>query len=84
MAVDRERRESIQVASFYPANHQLPQRWQLSRSPTNVVLWTGRPLIIADAKNDRKNSDYWTAAKVRHFRTVVLLPMNVVDELTGR
>jgi DNA-binding PucR family transcriptional regulator len=80
MAIDRERRESIQIASFYPANHHLPQRWQLSRSPTNVVLRTGRPLVIADAKNDRKYIDYWTAAQVRHYRTVVLLPMNVVDE----
>ena len=79
MAVDRRRGESIEVAAFYPTEYPLPQKWPLKRSPTPIVLRTGEPLIISDAQEQKKFVDYAMAARTRGYRTVVLLPMNVVD-----
>ena len=80
----RSRRgSSIQVAKFnhFISDENLHQVWQLNLSPTVEVLDTGRPLIIPDALMDRKYIDYWIDAQVQRFRTVVLLPLGVSDEL---
>src|SRR5262245_39220742 len=83
MAVDRDAGSSIQVAKFnhFISDDNLHQVWNLNLSPTVEVLETGRPVIIPDALIDQKYIDYWTDAQVQRFRTVVLLPLGVSDEL---
>ena len=67
--------------NHFISDENLHQVWQLNLSPTVEVLDTGRPVIIPDALMDRKYIDYWTDAQVQRFRTVVLLPLGVCDEL---
>jgi purine catabolism regulator len=83
MALDRESGYSIQVARHDPhfkETKRTRQRWRLVTSPTTRVLEAGTPLIIPDAQKSADYPDYRREARERGYRTVVLIPLQALDE----
>lgn len=57
----------------------VPERWDLDTSPLRDVVRSNQPLIIVDALNSDEFPTYREDAKLRGYRTVVILLMDVRD-----
>ncbi|WP_018897966.1 helix-turn-helix domain-containing protein [Rhizobium sp. 2MFCol3.1] len=81
IAVDEAEQSAVQIAHFSRAisDRSRPGTWTLDVSPTAEVVRSGKPLVIADALTDKRYLSYWTEAQIQRFRTVVLLPLRVLD-----
>jgi purine catabolism regulator len=82
MAVDERSGFSELVARYDPLYAKPPgdrDRWPLETSPTRTVLATGTLLVIRDAQEAADYADYREEARLRAYRTVVLLPLRAAD-----
>ena len=81
MAVDAPAGKCIEVAHFSRSqtDRVRPTAWNLSTSPTSVVLASGEPVVIEDALTQTAYPEYWADAQVQRYRTVVLLPLRATD-----
>ncbi len=83
LAVDETAMESRIVKRFDPylsIRKVVPERWDLETSPLRNVVHSNQPLIIRDALNSDEFPTYREDAKLRGYRTVVILPMDVRND----
>lgn len=81
MAVDAPSGKCVEVAHFSRSqtDRVRPTAWNLSTSPTSVVLASGEPVVIEDALAQSQYPEYWADAQIQRYRTVVLLPLRATD-----
>ena len=58
----------------------LPDRWELATSPSIVALNRNEPVYIRDARVSEEFPGYRREAFERDYRSVLVMPMNCVDE----
>ncbi|TGQ11383.1 helix-turn-helix domain-containing protein [Mesorhizobium sp. M00.F.Ca.ET.217.01.1.1] len=58
----------------------LPDRWELATSPSIVALNRNEPVYIRDARMSEEFPGYRREAFERDYRSVLVMPMNCVDE----
>lgn len=59
---------------------QLLDRWELAASPSLLALQRNEPIYIRDARESQEFPGYRKEAVERDYRTVLVMPMNCVDE----
>lgn len=81
MALDERRGLSLLVARHDPSYQGRggPESWDLATSPTRQVLASGRPLVIASAREASDFPTFQAEALERDYETVVLLPLSAAD-----
>lgn len=83
MAIDERAGYSLLVARYDPSPESSRDRrtsWELPTSPVRLVATEHRPLVIKDAQESRDFPGYQEDAMIRGYRTVVILPLDVLDE----
>lgn len=83
LAIDEAAGLSLSVKRFDPYQHDgkfVPTSWDLSTSPVMNVVSSGEPLIIADALNTLEYPAYQEDARLRGYRTTVILPLHAEDD----
>lgn len=82
MAVNRKAGLSELVVRFDPRLDQAinpPTSWKLEESATMRVIETNQPVIIPDAQTCDEFPAYEADARLRGYRTVVMLPVGTTD-----
>lgn len=64
---------------YQTADKKIPMRWELATSPVAEVIRSGQPLIIANAMETRKYPTYREDARIRGYRTTVIVPLLATD-----
>lgn len=82
MSVDEAAGRTELMARFDPHYMDVPgapRTWALASSPALKVMRTGKPVMIADAKNDTEYPFYRADAQARDYATVVIAPLPAKD-----
>jgi DNA-binding PucR family transcriptional regulator len=81
MSVDLAHGDALVLTRY--ESSMLPQqtedRWELATSPCLIALQTREPVYIRDALETTQFPGYRREAKVRGYRTVLVLPMASID-----
>ena len=64
---------------YQTADKKVPMMWDLATSPVAEVVRSRQPLIIANAMKTRKYPTYREDARIRGYRTAVILPLLATD-----
>lgn len=83
LSVDEDAGLSRAVKRFDPYledDKKVRTTWELSTSPVARVVRTREPLIIEDARNSSDYPSYREDARLRGYRTVVILPLSGRDD----
>lgn len=64
---------------YQTADKKISMEWDLATSPVAKVVRTQRPLIIADAMKTIEHPTFREDARVRGYRTTVILPLLATD-----
>ena len=84
MGVNRKAQLSELIVRFDPrldAASNPPTSWKLDESATMRVIETNQPVIIEDAQVCEEFLAYKEDARLRGYRTVVILPLGNTDQL---
>src|SRR6516225_1708947 len=84
MAVNRKAQLSQLIVRFDPHLDRVidpPTAWNLEQSATMRVIETNQPVIIEDAQVCEEFLAYKEDARLRGYRTVVILPLGSTDQL---
>jgi purine catabolism regulator len=84
MGVNRKAQLSELIVRFDPRLDQAanpPTSWKLDQSATMRVIETNQPIIIDDAQVCEEFLAYKDDARLRGYRTVVILPLGTTDQL---
>jgi DNA-binding PucR family transcriptional regulator len=84
MGVNRKAQLSELIVRFDPRLDQAtnpPTSWKLEQSATMRVIETNQPVIIEDAQVCEEFLAYKDDARLRGYRTVVILPLGATDQL---
>jgi DNA-binding PucR family transcriptional regulator len=84
MGVNRKAQLSELIVRFDPRSDQVtnpPTSWKLEQSATMRVIETNQPVIIEDAQACEEFLAYKEDARLRGYRTVVILPLGTTDQL---
>ncbi len=82
LSVDHEAGIIQTVKRFDPyqtADKKIRMRWDLATSPVAEVVRSGQPLIIANVMETRKYPTYREDARVRGYRSTVIVPLLATD-----
>ena len=82
LSVDEKAGITKVVKRFDPyqtADKKVPMMWDLATSPVAEVVRSKQPLIITNAMETRKYPTYREDARIRGYRTAVLLPLLATD-----
>ena len=82
-AIDIETGYSVLCARHDPYFEQPnppKEQWILKTSPTRQVFETGQPVIIPDIQQSAEFPDYQKEAYERDYHTIVLVPLQALDE----
>ena len=83
LTIDEEAGLSRVVKRFDPYASErkyLPDSWDLSTSPVRDVIRDNVPLIIPDALHSEDYPTYREDARLRGYRTTIVLPLDVADD----
>jgi DNA-binding PucR family transcriptional regulator len=82
MSIDAPHGQAYVIVRHDPTLIQrtLPDRWELATSPSIVALNRNEPVYIRDARVSEEFPGYRREAYERDYRSVLVMPMNCVDE----
>ena len=82
MSIDAPHGHAYVIVRHDPTliQRSLPDRWELATSPSIVALNRNEPVYIRDARVSEEFPGYRREAFERDYRSVLVMPMNCVDE----
>ncbi|MEW6630496.1 MAG: helix-turn-helix domain-containing protein [Pseudomonadota bacterium] len=82
MSIDAPHGHAYVIVRHDPTliQRNLPDRWELATSPSIVALNRNEPVYIRDARVSEEFPGYRREAFERDYRSVLVMPMNCVDE----
>ncbi|MBZ9803437.1 helix-turn-helix domain-containing protein [Mesorhizobium sp. ES1-6] len=82
MSIDAPHGHAYVIVRHDPTliQRMLPDRWELATSPSIVALNRNEPVYIRDARVSEEFPGYRREAFERDYRSVLVMPMNCVDE----
>ncbi|UVK43772.1 helix-turn-helix domain-containing protein [Mesorhizobium sp. AR07] len=82
MSIDAPHGHAYVIVRHDPTliQRSLPDRWELATSPSVIALQRNEPVYIRDARVSEEFSGYRREAFERDYRSVLVMPMNCVDE----